>query len=465
MRSIVIDQKSIVAVSSGQLELESVCNNLSLPATTPITKCIHLGDHGYILSRQFQPTDALLVISLAADGPLSPLSASARALALSRIFKCTSIFIMGRSRSIPLSWRPFHSNNRLSIQADRLSRRAEGGRTEAGRIILETSQDVGPRVFAYYLDQENDLDINDFEPDRVLFREAMNGVPKALTLKDPVTEPDKLGNALALEGSLPSAAHTHASYLDWYNARLTKAQRRFVDHQLPGSVRLVGPAGSGKTVALVVKCLMELHKPANSGVSKRVLFLTHAYSTATDIEELVESMDPENGLILMASDKPALTVTTLNALANDQMRYNLANLTPVAMDGHEGRVFQADVLNAVIEEFRTGDWITFKSKCSPPFVSYMEANKDSNERRFFLWELLNEFACVLDAEGVRSGADRRDQYLTEKRKAWMIMLETKEEREVVLRLYDEFRAWLRNSNAIGSDQMIADFISHLVVPA
>jgi hypothetical protein len=91
----------------------------------------------------------------------------------------------------------------------------------------------------------------------------------------------------------------------------------------------------------------------------------------------------------------------------------------------------------------------------------MESSSTSTERRFFLWELLNEFACVLDAEGVRSGTERREKYLTEKRKSWMMPLHSREDREVVLRLYDGFRKWLRDDRAIGTDQMIADFLNYV----
>jgi len=62
---------------------------------------------------------------------------------------------------------------------------------------------------------------------------------------------------------------------------------------------------------------------------------------------------------------------------------------------------------------------------------------------------------------VRSGSARREQYLTEKRKSWMMVLQSKEEREVALNLYDRFRTWLRNEKAIGGDQMIADYLTHL----
>jgi hypothetical protein len=176
---------------------------------------------------------------------------------------------------------------------------------------------------------------------------------------------------------------------------------------------------------------------------------------------MVLNMDPDGGIEFLASDRPALVVTTLYSLANSQMRYDLDSLTPISLDGHEGRTIQADILNDVIEEYRKGDWIAFKSGCLAPFVTYMEAPKDSTERRFFLWELLNEFACVLDAEGVRGEVTRREQYLGEKRKNWMMLLQSREEREVVLHLYDRFRSWLREVKAIGGDQMISDFLNHL----
>ena len=172
-------------------------------------------------------------------------------------------------------------------------------------------------------------------------------------------------------------------------------------------------------------------------------------------------MEPDLGIDFLGSDAPELVVTTLYALANRQMRYDLDSLTPVSLDGHDGRAFQADLLNDAIETFRQGDWVVYRHACSAPFLAYMEADKSSMERRFFLWELLNEFACVLDAEGVKSGTARREQYLTERRKAWMMSLAIKEEREVVLALYDRFRAQLRELKAIGGDQMVTDFLNHL----
>lgn len=462
MRSITIDEKSASAAAAGQLDLEAICDGLRLPESTDAAKCVSVGDHGYVLSREFQPSDALLTISVEPDGPLSELSNNARQEALGRILRCTAMLLTGRTRSIPPGWRAYHHNNRLAFQADRLLRQEDGGKTDSGRIVLDISQAEGQRVFAFLLDRKGVRDLAAFQPNTDLLKEALDGVAKALVVPEPAKSLGVLGNEVSLGGDVASKPSASYSLDDWYAARLTTAQRRFVDHPLTGSVRLVGPAGSGKTVALVVKCLRELHAGnKNTGAEKRFLFLTHASSTATGIENLALGMDPDNAIELLASDRPQLTITTLYALANAQMRYDLDDLAPVSLDGHEGKSFQADVLNEVIEEYKRGDWVVYKSACSKPFVSYMESECTSPERRFFLWEVLNEFACVLDAEGVRKGTDRREQYLGEKRKAWMMFLSSREERQVVLALYDSFRTWLRREKAIGGDQMIADFLNHL----
>lgn len=461
MLSITIDEKSVSAASAGQLDLDPLCSELSLPVSDAITKCVQVGNHGYVLSRSFQPNDALLTISFAEDGPINSLTPEARQEALGRLIRCTTMLVTGRTKFIPTSWRAFHSKNRLSFQADRLLRSNNGGRTDAGRIVVEMSQDSGQRIFAFLLDRSGANDLSIYLPDTQLQKDALNGVSEALVQSEPVSAPGELGNAVTLDTDLPAKLRGHLTSDDWYSTRLTKAQRQFVDHPHDGSVRLVGPAGTGKTVALIVKCLREIKKSKSDGLPKRFLFLTHASVTATAIENLVLSMEPESGIELIASDKPRLVITTLYALANRQMRYDLDDLTPVSLDGHEGRAFQADVLNEVIEQYRSGDWIAFKSGCTPPFAAYMEADHKSAERRFFLWELLNEFACVLDAEGVRSSMARREQYLGEKRKNWMMVLSSKEEREVVLNLYDKFRSAIREFKAIGGDQMVTDFLNHL----
>lgn len=461
MLTITIDEKSINAISAAQLDIEPLWSNLELPASTDFSKCVISDDHGYILSRFFQPTDALLTISLHDDGPISNLSADVREEALGRLIRCTTRIITGRSRSIPTKWRPFHSKSLLSFQADRYFRSLDGGKTNAGRIILEHTHTQGPRVFAFLLDRDGILELGNVKPPHEIHNSALGGLTKAIAAPEEKLNRDSIGNALTLDNDLPIKTKGYYTTDDWYSTRLTTQQRRFVDHPLKSSVRLVGPAGTGKTVALIVKCIREVKKSIAEGTNKRFLFLTHAYDSAVAIEEMIEIMEPEIGIELLASDIPRIVATTLYALADQKMRYDLDGLSSISIDGHEGKNEQAEELNKTIEEYKSGNWIAFKSACSTPFITYMESPPESMERRFFLWEILNEFACVLDAEGVRSSTSRRDQYLNEKRKNWMMHLSSKEEREVILNLYDGFRKKLKDRKLIGGDQMITDYLNHL----
>lgn len=461
MRSITIDEKSVFAICAGQLDIDSFCAELSLPASTATSKCVTVGDHGFVLSRVFQPNDALLTISLTDDGPLSEMSTESREEAFGRLIRCTSRVITGRTRSIPSKWRPFHVKSLLSFQADRYLSSVDGGKTNAGRIILEHTHSTGTRVFAFLLDREGVRDLALVTPPRDLMQSAIESIPTALALPEEIVANGGLGNAVNLDNQLPTTINGLFTTEEWYEARLTLAQRKFVDHPLSTSVRLVGPAGTGKTVALVVKCIKELKKSISENSNKRFLFLTHATDTASTVEDLIQTMEPESGIEFLASENPQITVTTLYGVADEQMRYDLAGIRPFSIDGHEGRAFQAEILNEAIDDYKQGNWIIYQNSCSEPFRTYMLSPSDSMERRFFLWEILNEFACVLDAEGIRSSNARREQYVTEKRKSWMLQLTTKEEREIILDLYDIFRAKLRENKAIGGDQMVTDYLNHL----
>jgi hypothetical protein len=463
MLSITIDQKSIEAVAAKQLDLDTVVTGLGLPASNKHATCSRIADHGYILSPSFQIADGLLIISLAPDGPLSALAEDVREEAVSRLLRCALLIFTGRTRSIPISWRPYHLNNRLAFQADRRAR--PGGLTDAGRVVMEITQRAGPCVFAFALDRSGSQHLGDIQSPPGLLNSVYShiGEAAAKTLAPaPTTQaPEHLANEIMLDPSEAIASWQHFTFDDWYSSRLTVAQRKFVDHPLSTSVRLVGPAGSGKTVAMVVKCLRELRNAANVDHARRFLFLTHASSTASAVEDLSLEMDSTTALDGLTSDPPQLVISTVYAIADAHMRYDLNGLSPVSLDGHEGRTYQAGVLSDVIDGESKANWIAFRSNCSPPFVAYMESSNTSTERRFFLWELLNEFACVLDPEGVRSGTERREKYLTEKRKSWMMPLYSREEREVVLRLYDGFRKSLRDDKAIGTDQMVADFLNYV----
>ncbi|WP_457322516.1 hypothetical protein, partial [Stenotrophomonas sp. P5_B8] len=76
----------------------------------------------------------------------------------------------------------------------------------------------------------------------------------------------------------------------------------------------------------------------------------------------------------------------------------------------------------------------------------------------FIFEVLLEFACVLEPGGFARSRSKRDDYISRAhRDAWRMRLSTEDERRVILDLYAEFRTQMRSVDAMTVDQLIADF--------
>jgi hypothetical protein len=246
---------------------------------------------------------------------------------------------------------------------------------------------------------------------------------------------------------------------DQWLGRLTKEQRDFVNCDANRSIRLVGAAGTGKTLSMVIKCLREYQRRVSQPGGYRSLFLTFSQNNVDHINAAVASMDHTNAL--QEQPPSVLKVCTLQALAHESMKLDLYGVAPISTDGYEGREWQRWLLEDVTHAYRKGDWITRRARCSPRVRDSIEAGKDAKPQRLFIDALLTEFACVVEPQGVRRGAEQRESYLRAQRRPWMPDFSTREDRQVVLDLYDRFRSELREQSCIGADQLTADFLVEL----
>jgi hypothetical protein len=452
--SVVLDGQAIENILMDRTNIDVLIHDSSLPDSDAFTKCIRLGDCGYIVSRKVKSNDKLVVISLKSDGPLLGISAAAREDALDRTLRCALVGIAHRG-TIPVSWRPFHTGNIVSFQSSRK------GTTETARILVEFTAEKTPHAYVFAIDREKS-DLTKASPDYDIFINAVLGFEDAISLPEPAQKVGEEGNGTVHLSSQLLGKDTHKlSFDDWYKSRLTEDQLKFVNHPLVQSIRVIGPAGSGKTVSLVVKALREIRLAKATGFEPKFLFLTHAAINADVVHNLVAAMDPDQSITRNSDDQQALDITTIYSLANKHMHYDLEGLEPLSLDGQEGRNLQAELISTLISDFEKSDWIAYRSGCSNEFQKLIGNKTEPNQRNQFISELMNEFACVLDADGIKNGADRTKQYLDGERRRWMMALQSRDERSVVLELYFRFRAQLRDMNTIGVDQMVSDYLNFL----
>lgn len=460
METITFDEKSIHDILNANFDISCFIDNLSLPATEGHIFTTQVCNQGYVLSKSFQAGDNILIISLQQNGPLSQTDDSSRREAISRIFKCF-VRCFGRKKALPPIWKPYHFKNRISFQADKYIRLKDGGKTNSGRIVVEKCLNNSSHLIAYALIDESIKDLSAIEPDPAIFSIAQEHLGEALSAQYKDQQESTGSSNITLPEAGFSKETSYRTLDEWY-LRLTKKQLEFVDSKLDKSIRIIGPAGSGKTLSLVIKMQKDIDVfTEKHNRSPKILFLTHAMSTATNIESLIYNMSNDAIKQFMYGENSNIEITTIYALAEEEMQYNLSSITPISLDGHEGKKFQAEILSDILEEFEKSDFDAYKSGCSEKFTTLLESNRNSTQKKMFIWELLNEFACVIDAEGVYTDSAKQEKYLKEKRKNWMMLLNTDAEKKVILRLHSLFGKWLRGANAIGCDQMIVDYLNYL----
>lgn len=78
------------------------------------------------------------------------------------------------------------------------------------------------------------------------------------------------------------------SYNDWLQY-LTEPQRHFVEREINGAERIEGAAGTGKTLAMVLKCIRQIKQ----NPTKKYVFITHSVATKSHIIQLFLDCCPE----------------------------------------------------------------------------------------------------------------------------------------------------------------------------
>jgi UvrD-like helicase family protein len=266
-----------------------------------------------------------------------------------------------------------------------------------------------------------------------------------------------LSEAPDVEMSLPVLEQSTTkgwTYEQWLEA-ISNDQRAFIEAGTDKSIRLRGPAGSGKTLALTLKAIREVLIAREAGGDVRVLIVTHSWALAAQISESIDSMSL--GLLNEIDVFPLLEIakTVSPHYVQDASGFNL-----IGEDSFSGKQAQLDQILEVLDDFVTGDWVTYKGLVSEILRSRFDSG-EADERLALAWDLLIEFGSVIGAAAIFPGAGSDLHYFQLPRASWMLPLSTRDDMRVVFELYSRYMASLDARSLITSDQVLADFLSHL----
>jgi hypothetical protein len=273
---------------------------------------------------------------------------------------------------------------------------------------------------------------------------------------------EQFGTGITLRRKLAEGFTTGTSLSDWYKVKFTDEQRRLVDMPHNGPVRVRGAAGTGKTLALVVKFLHDGCKFENEHRNARFCFLTHSSGTVSSVATLCSILDPL-GLTLGYGKHVQLQIRTLYDLAFEYLRFDLDQLKPLSLDGREGRILQAELVHSILSSMWNNKLSVARySDVSTHIREGWERHSERDDR--FVPAVLNEFASVLDADGVWANTEKGEKYARGTlgyRPVYLMDLPTEVDRRFILEVHRRYRKELSDMKTLSVDQMVADFNSFL----
>lgn len=242
--------------------------------------------------------------------------------------------------------------------------------------------------------------------------------------------------------------NTQAAYTfsQWVSL-LSKRQQAFFYDDDTKSLKLTGPAGTGKTLVMILKAIKILQN--NSSI--RILFTCHSWSVACQVSDFIDSVAPE------LSNK--IVISPLLELAKEYVALKNKEIIMLGNDSYEGKYGQIIILSEIIQDFVSKEWIAYKKQCTKGFVDLIEEVSYANNN--FTWNLMNEISCVIGANGIMPGKNSLEKYKRVKRYSWMLYLANDSEKAVVFLIYEKYMGYLREKKNITSDQVTNDYINYL----
>lgn len=461
---LVIDEFSVQLINSSISPTDEWFQTFNTVDREGRIKSSIIGEVAIIRSSAANSSSRLLVVNLGDPSVFERFQVGHKREVLRRIF-VSSLCSFTNNVVIPRAWGCFNSNSRISFHALPVS--AKKSYVEADtRIELDRNPFGTDHVYAYAFPLGwNEL--SDSLPPRAPFDSGVKAFAKfLLTAWDDIDVESHPGVAIELSDDSFFYQENSTGFDDWYKLRLTARQRSFVDAPLTSPIRLRGAAGTGKTQALAIKLLMTGKRALEKGESVKILFLTHSTATSEAVSSLLGSLD-NVGIIsrLRTTVDCSVEVKTLLEVAMEAVGADLERdrVLPLASDAREGRQLQLELIESLISEYvASNDWRLMRGLASSHFVNLMESKlRGGSEFRRFAWEMMNEFACVLDADGIQSKPALRKQYVAANRQAWMMPLPEEADRKIVLHIYDRFNEEIRDMRAISVDQVITDYLNYL----
>ncbi len=301
------------------------------------------------------------------------------------------------------------------------------------------------------------------EASTTIFRKAIENLAEAQTiarnLHSQQADSNGVSNVLAvtrLAQNNDFLSVGEASFEEW-EPLLTDAQREFITAEIVSPHRIEGPAGTGKTLSLVLKCIANLRRASLQGKAHKSLFIAHSEATRRNISRLFE---PEFSKGVISADgvmsSQSVTITTLHSYCSEVLNTEISESEFLDRDAFESKQAQLLYTLEALQESKANELSTHKAFMSHGFLNYL-----ANEDEWVVAEMLQHEISVK----IKGRAEEDEtKYRKLPRLKYGLPIENDGDRVFVFLAFKNYRKRLENSGQFDTDDIVLSALGQLNTP-
>ena len=356
------------------------------------------------------------------------------------------------------SWHRYTAGSLLSVFAN------PNRETEHRRVCFELAKKNEFGVVALYAIRPLELteDLASYPPSEIFNADLSRlapGLRQCFGLATPVASHGSGGviedhfTGAEYEKTVAENIALNRTYATW-REKLNDEQSAFVSSSIQGPIRLHGPAGTGKTLCLLLKVLAEC---TTATQEHRIVLFAHSQTMADALATALDVLDP--GTQIRSGSPASVEVRTLFDWCLNFLGDELKPGQLLDRDATESREFQREILLASLERTAVEQWAAHRQNCSPDFRAMIENERNAS---WFLTLLQHELACVL--KGNRIQPFNLQMYLDLNRPNRALPIHSEGDRRFVFATYKMYEEELKEFGVFDVDDIVVEVLGRLESP-
>lgn len=247
--------------------------------------------------------------------------------------------------------------------------------------------------------------------------------------------------------------------LEGWSKVLTNSQLAFVNSALTVPHRIEGPAGTGKTLCLVLKALKTLKASASAGEPHRALFISHSEPTRRAIENLFAINGGDDFLeaeVDLLAKPQSIKVTTLQELCANLLKREISESELVDRDAYESKLVQRLYAIEGVERALRDEYESHAPFLSESFTRFL-----GETERWAIAEMLQHEISVQ----IKGRADQDlGKYKKLDRLKIGLPVESEGDKTFAFLMYQKYQSELEASAQFDTDDVVLSATSQLNTP-